>query len=289
MRAATKLPGASVDIPGFVVQASTNDAGGAGDSVATHEPKFFDIERRFADAAAARRGLESAASALGIAQSELDQTLPELGSGATVAQSRVLHGFVHGWLSVDVTITDLDAGQVQADYAFSIDVFHNPAIDRVVHNGVFAVDLRHRPTRAQLGFLPTYWEADVQPAWQQPLRAVLTLPGGRIDMPVTSVVSTSGIGRAPDPAGVQPPRETVASIGAMSIVGAHRRLRTDAGVLGLDPGAIDAIFRGAYGRQVHTTLAGRRTAIYDLSATIEAQLDEPGAYAAALSYRFTYR
>jgi hypothetical protein len=289
LRVTVELSRATVTIPAFVVLASTNAADGAGDVVASHEPKFFNIERRFPNGAAARRSLESDASALGLKESELARAVPEIGTGATIPQSRVLHGLVHGWLSLEITLTDLDAGAVQADYEFSIDVFHNPAVDRVVHNGVFTIDLRHRPTRRQLGFLPTYWDADVRPAWQRSLRVVLKLPTGRIDMAVSNVLSTSGIGNAPDPSGIEPPKMTIVSLDATSLTGARQRLLTDAATLGLDRNAIAAVFHGASGREVRKTLPGTQTAVYTMTATVEVKFGEPGAFAASLSYRFTYR
>jgi hypothetical protein len=289
LQATVKLPTGTVTIPAFIVQAATNAAGGAGDTVRTHEPKFFDIERLFPDAATARQSLESDATALGLAEADVQRAFPDLGTGTAVPQSRVLHGLVHDWLSVEVTLTDMEAGQVQADYAFSIDVFHNPAVDKVVHNGVFAIDLTHRPTRAELGFLPTYWEANVQPAWQQSLRAQLTLPTGRVELPVTSVHSTSGVGSAADPNGVDAPKATNVALAATSVADAHQRLLSDAAKLGLDRAAVEAVFRGPSGTRAHKTLHGAQTAVYDVLATVDAQLGQPGAFAASLAYTFTYR
>ena len=96
--------------------------------------------------------------------SEIAKAFADVGTGATVAQSRDLHGLVDGWLAFDVTVNDIDDGKVQAVYEFTIDQFHNPALDKVVHDGVFTADLRTRPSRAALGFLPHYWMADISPS-----------------------------------------------------------------------------------------------------------------------------
>jgi hypothetical protein len=81
--------------------------------------------------------------------------------------------------------------------------------------------------------------------------------------------------------------QTVVSLVPSSIQDAQHVLAADAPVLGVQPSTIDAVFTGQPGH-VKTTLPGLKTAFYDATVTIDATLGQPGAFAAAVSYTFTY-
>jgi hypothetical protein len=278
------LPTGTVLLPCFTVKIATDAAGGAIDSAAgetEHEPKYFDLFRSFGSAADAQQSLSADAKVLGLSQEEIDRTLPDLGKGGVVAQSRVLHGLVHDWLSIEVTLSDGDNGTVQAQYAISIDVYHNPAIDKVLHNGVVPLDLTTRPTRADLGFLPGYRTAVISPPWGESYRVPITVPGGSFEVPDGSVQSSA-------PSGSAPPAQTTVTT-TSSLADAQRVLTASAAALGLDRVAVDAIFRGSSGRRVQQTLSGASTAVYTVTVRADVLLGQAGGNAASLSYRFVYR
>ncbi len=282
-----ELPGGSVSLPCFVVTVATDATGGVSDTVATHQPKFFVLNRRFPNSADARAAMVHDGKLLGLHADEIGRIFPDLGTGAAVPQSRVLHGLVRDWLSLEITVNDIDDGQVQAVYTFSIDEFHNPAVDKVVHDNVFGIDLTRRPSRAALGFLPTYPTATVRAPYGQVLHVDLRLAdGGRVAMPVDSVTSTSSVNGGPDPDGVGEPRMTTI-VRTSSVADAHAELRRDAAALGIADRDVAGVFDGA--GTVRTTLTGRDTASYAVKVTVSANLAEPGAFAASLRYTFTYR
>jgi hypothetical protein len=175
------------------------------------------------------------------------------------------------------------------NYTFTINEYHNPAIDKVVHDGVFAIDLTRRPSRADLAFRDGYSLAEVRPAPRAELTARLTLPGGTLERPAASVTSTTTSAGATDPAGTGEPRQTAVTLPATGADQAARTLHTDAALLGLDEAAVRAVFAGAPGTHVKTTLPGRSTGVYDVSAHVELTLGQPGPFAASISYRFDYR
>lgn len=295
LQATLKFPTGTIEVPCFIVQASTDAAGGAADAqlkdetISKHQPKYFDVEQLFPDGASARQSLTQNAKVLGLSQAEIDLVLPQLGTGAVVPQSRVLHGLVDDWLSIEITLTDMEHGQVQADYEISIDVYHNPAIDKVVHDGVFALDLTRTPTRADLGFLDTYSDADIKPAWGKSLRARLTLSGGAIEEPVSSVSSTSAIDIGQDPSGTGPPKQTTVSLKPGTPTDVRRELLADAPALGIDQAAASAIFAAPTGTRVQKTLRGKSTSVYDVLAKADVSIGQPGAFAASVTYTFSYR
>jgi hypothetical protein len=189
-------------------------------------------------------------------------------TGATIG-SGVVDGLVQGWLAAYVEVIGYEDGAVGVNYNFTIDQFHNDAVDKVVHDGVFALDLTHRPSRAELAFRDGFDTARVQPAWNTSLSVRLTLPGGVIQRPVRSVDSTA--------------TQTVVSLTSSSIADARAALSADGPALGVDPGSA---FDGT--GHVKKTLPGLKTPFYDVSVTVDATLGQPGAFAASLSYTFTY-
>lgn len=282
-----QLPTGALTLPCFVVSFATDDSGGANDTVATHLPKSFTLNRRFTTSADARTAMQQDASQLGLHADEIKRSLPDLGTGASVPQSRVLHGLVDGPLSLEITLNDIDNGGVQAIYEFSLDRFHNPAVDKVVHDGVFGVDLTTRPSRAALGFLPTYWQAAVRAPFGQTLRVDLTLAGGaHLDMPVDSVASTSSVNGGSDPQGVGQPRATMI-VRTLSVDDARTQLLRDASALGVNAKDVRVALAG--NGVLDKTFAGGDTPTYAVKARVSANLAEPGNYAAALTYTFTYR
>jgi hypothetical protein len=281
-----ELPGGALTLPCFLVSFATDAADGATDTVATHQPKSFVLNRRFANSADARTAMLRDAEVLGLHSDEIDRAFPDLGTGAAVPQSRVLHGLVHDWLSLEITVNDIDNGGVQAIYDFSVDQFHNPAVDAVVHDGVFGIDLTRRPSRAALGFLPAYPTAVVRAPYGQTLRVDLRLPDGRVAMPVDSVTSTSSVDGGADPNGVGEPRATTL-VRTLSVADARAQLQEDTAALGLDAQAVAAALDGS--GTVHTTLIGRDTAVYAVKVNLSANLAEAGDFAASLRYTFTYR
>jgi hypothetical protein len=282
------LPTGPLNTPAFGVNAASDGTGGADDTVA-HNPKDFDIERTFPDAAAAARTLTDNAGVLGLHQADIDQLMPRLGQNrrTRTVQQGVLDGLVRDWLAVEVELNSDEDGTVQVDYHFTIDQYHNQAVDKVLHHGVFAIDLVRPPSRAALAFLDTYNDARVEPAPNTTLTVRIALPGGTVRRRVDSVDSTTTAGGVADNQGTGEPRSTIVSLASGSIADARRTLDADAAVLGLQPSALKAVFSGNTGH-VKTTLPGRKTPVCDISVHIDANLGEPGAFAAAIAYTFTY-
>jgi len=267
-----ELPTGSVRIPAFGITAD----GGDFNSSAPLPPRHIVVLRRFETPNQALQSLLADAPTLGFSQQDVESLLSRVAStaGTPTPQQGVLEGLVQDWLAVYAEVIGYEDGTVGVNYTFTIDQFHNPAIDKVVHDGVFGIDLTHRPSRAELAFLDGYNFARVQPAWNETLSVRLTLPDGVIQRPVRSVVSTA--------------TRTVVWLVSSSIQDAQQVLAADAPVLGVQPSAVDAVFTGEPGH-VKTTLPGRTTAFYDVTVTIDATLGQSGAFAAAVSYTFLYR
>lgn len=267
-----ELPAGSLRIPAFVITAD----GGDFTSEAPLPPRNIVVQRLFDTPGQALQSLIDDAPTLGLSQQDVEALLSRVAgtAGTPAPQQGVLEGLVQGWLAVYSEVIGYEDGTVGVNYTFTIDQFHNPAVDKVVHDGVFGVDLTHRPSRAELAFLDDLNVARVQPAWNETLSVRLTLPDGAIQRPVTSVDSTA--------------TQTVVSLVPSSIQDAQHMLAADAPVLGVEPSAVDAVFTGEPG-YVKTTLPGRTTTSYDITVTIDATLGQPGAFAAAVSYTFLYR
>jgi hypothetical protein len=286
-----KLPTGTLTVPATSVMAATDEQGGASDPNHAHEPKFFTISQTFTSVAQAREELTKHAGVLGLSPSEIDEDLPDLGTGATVPQTRVLHGLVHGWLSASVDLTDGDEpGVVKADYQLAIDVYHNPALDRVVHDGVFTADLTRKPTRADLGLLPGYGVGQAQPAWRQRLSIRWTLPTGVLHEPVTSVLTYSGSADTLDSFGTAEPAVTTVLLATGDFAEARVQLERDTPLLGLDPKAVAALFEGPPdGPRVRKTLKGGDTGAYavDVTADLGRSATAPGT--GSIRYTFSWK
>jgi hypothetical protein len=289
------LPTGVLPMPVTGIEAATDSAGGSVDRNFSHDPKFFRITRAFADGAAARTALQAEAKTLGLDPAELDRALPQLGTGVVVPQQRVLNGLVDDWLSMWVTLSDGDEGQVYADYELQVDYFHSPATDRVVRDGVFVADLTHRPTRAELGIPDGYADGRAQPAWGTTLAVRLTLPTGVLQGPVSMVRSTSSVvvddtHFTIDHLGRNPPQRSTVDLQVATAVEARRRLAADAPLLGLDQASIDKLYASPPdGDRVQATLTGRSTDVYDVTAKLDLGLSSTGPGTATVSYVFRYR
>lgn len=186
------LPTGTFHTPAFLVEGSTDPAGGAHDQDHTHQPKYFDIQTTYPDGQEALQAVRDRAKVLGIAPRELTRLEDDLGSGATVPQSRVVNGLIRDWLSVSVAFADQEGSEVQVTYQIDIDTYHNPALDKVVHDGAMRLDLTTSPTRADLGFLPTYGDAAITPEPGDQLRLTLHGRDGDATVRAGSVHSTAG-------------------------------------------------------------------------------------------------
>jgi hypothetical protein len=284
------LPTGTLRVPAFVVSADGDDFTPAG-RANPRPPRRIVVERVFGSAAAAADSLTADAALLGLDRDDLSALLFRVGRGTPPAmpQQGTLAGLVRDRLAAAVTVIGHEDPSVQVNYTFTIDEFHNPAVDKVVHDGVFGIDLTRRPSRADLAFRDTYSVALVKAPPAGSLTARVTLPGGILQRPVTGVTSTSTATGVDDPTGTGEPRQTTLALVPRGVDDAERALRADAAVLGLDPAAVDAVFAGAPGSHVTRTLAGHGTAVYDVAAVVEVTLGQPGVFAAGITYRFTYR
>jgi hypothetical protein len=285
-----ELPTGTLALPAFVVSAGGNDHTPAG-TRNPRPPERIVVERTFADAAAARRSLAADSALLGLDRAERELLLSRVAAGRPPAlpQQGNLTGLVRAWLAVSVDVIGHEDSTVQVNYTFTSNEYRNPVVDAVVRDGVFAIDLTRRPSRADLAFRDGYSLAEVRPAPRAELMARLTLPGGTLERAAASVTSTTTGASAADPAGTGEPRQTAVWLPATGTDQAARTLRADAALLGLDEAAARAIFAGAPGTHVKATLPGRSTQVYDVSAQLELTLGQPGPFAASISYRFDYR
>lgn len=285
-----ELPTGTLALPAFVVSADGNDHTPAGVRN-PRQPERIVIERVFADAAAARESLAADSALLGLDRAERELLLSRVAAGRPPAlpQQGNLTGLVRGWLAASVDVIGHEDATVQVNYTFTVNEYHNPAIDKVVHDGVFAIDLTRRPSRADLALRDGYSLAEVRPAPRAELTARLALPGGTLEREVASVTSTTTSAASTDPAGTGEPRQTAVSLPATGTDQAARTLRADAALLGLDETAVRAVFARAPGAHIKTTLRGRSTPVFDASAQVELTVGQPGPFAASISYRFDYR
>ncbi len=282
-----RLPAGDVTLPCFSVSFSTDDTSGAAGPARDRAPKQFVLNRRFANGADAHAAMESDAKVLGLRQHEIDTAFAHVGERAAIPQNVVLHGFVHDWLSNEVEVNDSDDGKVQAIYYFNIDSVNNPATDKVVHDGVFSLDLTKKPTREALAFLPHYRSATIAPSYFARLRVVVLLGGDqRLATEADTVLSESAVHGRPDTDGVGEPSQTTINR-SMSVDAARRQLMEQSSALGLREADVAAAFQGS-GRSQKTFVA-TRTAIYSLEVDVDAQLSQPGDNAAGLTYVFRYR
>lgn len=265
------LPTGSLHVPAFVVSADSGDP----TANAQLPPRHIVLQRLFDRSDEALRSLIADAATLGFHQDDVRDLLARVGAtaGTPTPQQGVLNGFVKDWLASSAEVIGYEDGTVGVNYKFTVDQFHNDAIDRVVQDGVFPIDLTHRPSREELAFRDSDRTARVRPAWNTSLTAKLILPDGVIQRRVTSVDSTA--------------TQTVVSLAPSSVEDAQRALAADAPVLGVAPSKVDALFAGRPGH-FKAGLHGLKTPFHDATITIDATRGQPGAFAAAVSYTFTY-
>jgi hypothetical protein len=284
------LPHGTLRTSAFLVTASGDDYTPAGTA---HErpPERIQVQRVFGSAAEAADSLTADAALLGLDRAGLELLLTRVDQGRPPAlpQHGTVTGFVRDWLSVTVDVIGHEDPSVQVNYVFAIHRYHSPAIDKVVHGGVFGLDLTRRPTREDLAMRDGYSRAELLPEPDSTLVARVRLPGGELSRPVSSATSAStGVG-TDDPTGSGPPRYTQLVLEAMGAADAERTLRADAPLLGLDPRAVDVIFAGRAGSFVQRELVGDSTPVYAVTAKVEVTLGQPGRYAASIRYTFSYR
>jgi len=204
------LPNGSLTIPAFVVGAD----GGAFTANQPLPHRDIIVQRVFAKPDQALQSLIADGPILGFTEQNTKDLLSRVSSTieTPTPQQGVLDGFIRDWLAAYAEVIGYEDGTVGVNYHFTIDQFHNEAIDKVVHDGVFPIDLTHRPSRTELAFLNDLDSARVQPG---------------------------------------------------------------------------SLFDGKPGH-IKMTLTGRTTPIYDITVTADLTLGQPGTFAAALTYTFTY-
>ncbi|MPQ98746.1 hypothetical protein GB931_12610 [Modestobacter sp. I12A-02628] len=229
-----QLPTGTLQIPARIVSIDTDGAGGVdayGDG--PREPKFFSINRKFAPGENVTASLLADAPLLGLDPADITRVTPGLSASgnAPVPQAGVLYGFVDDWLSAQVQLRSF-ADSVQVLYEFEVDVYHNPAIDRVLVDGRMPLDLTHPPDREALAFLPGYRDAYVNTRPGDVFTIDVTLPTGRL------TVTADGLSaRATGPDG-PPISAEVYENGTEAQT--RQRLDAAATVLGIDPAEVTA-------------------------------------------------
>lgn len=283
------LPTGTVRLPAFVISADGADATPAG-RANERAPERIVVQRRFAAAAEVAAGLGADATALGLDRPEVDVLVARVSASldSPAPQQGVLNGLVHDWLAAWVEVIGHADGTVGVNYTFTVNEFHNEAVDKVVRDGMFPVDLTRRPTRGDLAFRDTYSLARVQPAWTETLTVRLTLAGGTLERRVERVDSSTTATGSRDPGGTGEPVQMIVTLPPSSVADADRTLRADAAALGLNPSDVDGVLAGPAGRHVRATLEGDRTRGYDVTVSVEATLGQQGSFAAAVAYRFTF-
>jgi hypothetical protein len=281
-----ELPTGTLSTPAFVITASGDDNTPAG-TANPRPPERIVVERLFPDVAAATSSLADDAVTLGLSRTAITSLMSRIAAGA--GQGGVLPGLVQDWLAVSVAVIGQDDRTVQVNYSFTVNEFHNAAIDDVVRAGVFDIDLTTRPSRADLAFRDTFSLASVEPAPGQRLVARITLPRGVLQREVHSVRSSTTAPGVLDPLGTGEPRQTTVTLPSSSVASAERTLREDAAPLGLSLTDIEAAFGGERGTHVRMTLPGGSTPVCEITAIIDATPGQPGDFAASVGYRFTYR
>ncbi|ACU74010.1 hypothetical protein Caci_5151 [Catenulispora acidiphila DSM 44928] len=225
------------------------------------------------------------------AQASVAADAPTLGipvAPSATYQSGTDYSAVHDWLSVTVTMQAPAAdGHVDVQYAFNFGIYHNPARDRIEHDGVVSIDLTRLPTRDDLAMLPTYPSTDLNPEPGKTLSVHLKLPAGTIQRQVTEVTSTSESKTVADPRGIGQPLRTSFTTTATTMDQLKANLLADAAALGLSPQEIQNGFNGNPGQNYGATLQGHSTAVYDVDVSFGGKVG-PGNLNSA-TYNFMYR
>ena len=271
------LPGGVLRLPAHYVDGATDGEGGAVDTDHSHLPKFFTIDVLYPSDAAADAALVQQYALLGIR-----------------GQDHPLGTFVYGSpsnrLSVEIERRSSLTASLQPNerlYEFSFDQYRNPAVDAVYAGGRMALDLRRRPSRAALGFLDGYTDANIEsaPPSQVPVALALRTPHGSAVLVVESVISSSGLSSDPQPRRERAAPATTVMISVSSVTTPRAQLLQAAPAIGLDRAAVSALFAGPASakRAVHAT-----TSVYDLTVTVQADPSRTDNTAVSISYSFTY-
>lgn len=266
-----------VRLPAHSVEGDTDAAGGTSDSNYSHPPRFVTIDAMYPSDAAADAALAQQSAALGIDQHPQPSTI-------------LLEGSPSHRLSVNVQrLSNLTASLQPGEryYRFQFDQYRNPAVDAVLHDGRMTLDVRRRPSRADLGFLDGYADATIQsvPPSTTPVQLTLRTPTGTTDLAVESVTSTSGGDTDPQHTREQAAPTRTFTNWVSSVADIRAQLRQVAPTIGLAPSAVLSLFTGTAGepRTLRT-----RTPAYDLQITVTADQSRTDKFAASVSYTFTY-
>jgi hypothetical protein len=266
------LPTGTVRIPAFDIAIDS------GDLLTTVEqpPRKIVVQRVFATPRQALESLSDDAPALGISPSSINRLGARVSPtvGTPMPQQGVIDGLVDDWLAVYIEVIGYGDGTVGVNYHFTIDQFHNPVVDNIVHNGIYELNLTRRPSRAELGFKPGDLIGRVGPAWNETMAINLILPTGSVRRPISSVSSSDAV--------------TGIDLSSSDTATARRILTEDSQVLGLAQSSIDRIFTAAPGFQT-VKIPGTSTPIYNFTADVDVNVGQPGEYAATVSYTFVYR
>ena len=271
-----RLPAGVLQLPAHDVDGATDRAGGATDSDHHHLPKFFTIDVLYPSDAAADAALAQQYTLLGIHHQNAPLGLLLSGSPSPQLSVTVQR---HSNLTAS-----LSPGQRY--YYFDFDQYRNPAIDAVLHDGRMSLDMRERPSRSELGFLDGYDRADIAtaPSSNAVIRLTLRTPHGTTDLAVDSITSSSG-GSAQPQLARQSAAPALTELHVVSTVAViQEQLRQSGLALGLAPPALAALIAGSpTNRTVQLT-----TPVYSLSVDVTVDSARTDAFAASVSYTFTY-
>ena len=215
-----RFPTGDVPVTLFEIDISTNDAM-ADDPDPSHEPKYFDLYQHFDNYADLDQLLHKYQQTLGISNEDLKIAGPE--------GTAILQGFVHDWLSLEVQVRTSVSHGWNIIYTLAVDQYHNPAVDQILHGNSMTLDLTHRPTRADLAFLPSYDEANVWPLPGQTIDLALRTDGGTAVLSVDDSITSF----APGPKNDDHPSKTAFLISG-SRTDIRRMIRHSSKALGLD-------------------------------------------------------
>ena len=183
-----RFPTGDVPVTLFEIDISTNSSM-TDDPDPSHEPKYFDLYQHFDNYADLDHLLHKYQDVLGISNEDLKTAGPE---GTTI-----MPGFVHDWLSLEVEVRTSVNGGWNIIYDVAVDEFHNAAVDKVLHGSKLTLDLRHKPTRADLGFLPTYDQANVWPTPGTAIEVTLITDHGTATIPMNTLMTSWSDGTGP--------------------------------------------------------------------------------------------
>ncbi len=290
-----QLPTGTLQIPAGIVSIDTDGAGGVdsyGDG--PREPKFFSINRQFALGEDVTASLLADAPLLGLDPADITRVTPGLSvsGNAPVPQAGVLYGFVDGWLSAQVQLRSF-ADSVQVLYEFEVDVYHNPAIDRVLVDGRMPLDLTSPPDREALAFLPGYRSALVPTRPGDVFVIDVTLPTGEL-----SWVADDLGAWATGPDG-PPTSAEVHQFGSEAET--RQRLEASAALLGIDPAEVTATLTpsasgtpnpwgspGSSGERVQRSWDRPVAPGVSIDVRVDMTLGQAGPHAGSVRYQLTF-